>query len=94
MAEQLTLNTFVKRADHQIGAEVDEEVVLMNLNRGYYYGLGEVGTVIWRLLEQPCSIGELCDRLQSDFEVDRITCENDVIEFIDKTLDEGLVEVV
>lgn len=67
-----------------IGSKIDEELVLLSANAGFYYTLDPVGSRIWELLsEKPSTVDELADRLMEEYEVDRQTCLNDVQAFID-----------
>ena len=36
-----------------VSTEVENEIVLMSLERGRCYGLGETGSAVWRKLNQP-----------------------------------------
>ncbi|NLD64883.1 MAG: PqqD family protein [Bacteroidales bacterium] len=64
--------------------KIDDELVLMSPTAGFYYSLDPVGSRIWELLsEKPSTVDELADRLMEEYEVDRETCLNDVLAFID-----------
>ena len=86
----LTLTSVVARSADQISAEVDGETLLMSIERGKYYGMDAVGSRIWALLEQPRSIGEICDALMASFEVEREHCQRDVIAFVRDLLEQNL----
>lgn len=77
-----------------IAADLHGEVVMISLERGNYYGLGEMGSLIWRRIVRPTRIDVLCEQLQAEFEVDRETCEAELIEFLGNLYAEGLVTVV
>lgn len=80
----LTMASVVAHGENQVAADVDGEVVLMSIDQGKYFNLGEMGSHIWRLIEQPMAAATVCDRLQEEFEVDRPTCERDVLQFLEK----------
>ena len=87
------MSSVVHQSEEQVSAEVDGEVVMMSVEQGNYYGLDEVGSRIWELVETPSTVTAVCDALVAEFDVDRATCEGDVIRFIQEMADQGLVTV-
>lgn len=75
-----------------IGATIDDELVMMSVEHGQYYGLGGVGPRVWELIEEPRSFDELIDRILEEFEVTREVCEKDMVEFLLQMEKLGLVE--
>ena len=73
--------------------ELGGEAVLLDTDSGTYYGLNPVGTVIWRLLQQPRSIGELCDLVAAEFAVTAEQCKGDVLRFVTVLHEHRLVRV-
>ncbi len=92
---KLTAETVVRRSCEQLSADLGGgETVLMSLERGNYYGLGESGTRIWELLEAPLSIARLCDHLTAEYDVERASCERDVTAYLQRLIEEQLVAIV
>ena len=52
------------RAAPLLEAEVDEEIVALDREQGQVFGFNLVASDVWRLLEQPRTIGELCAELE------------------------------
>jgi len=73
---------------------VDDEVVMLDLDQGKYFGLDSVGSRIWELAEQPVSVGDLCTRLLEEFDVSAEQCLEDVLGFLEQMVEHELVEVV
>lgn len=73
--------------------QVDDEVVMLNLETDKYFGADPVGSRIWALLAEPRTISQICDLLQTEYDVDRVTCEDDVIQFVEQLRSEGLVRI-
>ena len=94
MSGTLSSSTIVARKSGLIESEVDREIVALNIESGVCYGLNEVGSRIWGLLAEPVPISEVCAILISEFEVERDTCEREVIDLIEHLLKEGLVTAV
>ncbi|KQS33660.1 PqqD family protein [Dyadobacter sp. Leaf189] len=79
----------------QISSKVAGETVILNHNKGAYYGLDEVGVLIWDTLEKgPQTIDELCDVVVSEYDIDLDTCKNDVDTLLKDLISEKLVETV
>ena len=70
-----------------------DEVVVLDLNSGTYYGLDELGARIWTLIEQPASLPAIRETIMSEYEVDAETCERDILAFLNQMQAAGLVEV-
>jgi hypothetical protein len=70
--------TQISRSPSVLTAEVDGEIVMMSIERGRYFGLDDIGSDIWKRLEQPCSFAALVDRLAADYDADRATIAADV----------------
>jgi hypothetical protein len=77
-----------------LAVEVDRSIVMMSLDQGKYYGLEGVGGRIWKLIEEPATIAEVCRVLESEFEVDAETCRREVVEFLTQLASEQLIHVV
>jgi len=81
----------VKRNADLIVASVDDELVMLSVEKGQYFGVTGVGTRIWELLESPCTENDIVGSILREFEVDEATCRNDVRAFLDRMLEMELV---
>jgi hypothetical protein len=89
----IEISSVVRQSEEQVAAEVDGEVVMMSIEQGNYYGIDEVGSRVWALIEQPTAVGAICDALEAEFDVERATCEADVLKFIEELAEQGLIRV-
>ena len=69
---------------------IDGEIVIMNLERGSYYGLDTVGADIWRMVMAGKTGREISDRVAAHFGVDR-DLQKDVSALIAKMLEHDLL---
>lgn len=90
----LELRMRVRRLDDVLETEIDEETVMMDIEKGSYFGLNPTGSKIWTLLAEPVVIGDLCDRLTEEFKVPQEQCEEQVVRFLENLLERGLLKVV
>ena len=70
--------TVISRSPSVLTAEVDGEIVMMSIEQGRYFGLDDIGSDIWKRIEQPCSFASLIDRLAADYDADRATIAADI----------------
>ncbi len=87
----LAPDTLLRRAEPIMHTDLGEKTVMMDLEKGNYYGLNRVGARIWALLEQPASVRSLCDRLLAEYEVEPDECERTVTAFVRDLLDRGVL---
>lgn len=96
MARELpiTAESTVAWSDAPVATEVDREVVLMSVARGRCYGLGETGSSVWRRLESPIRVDDLCRELMLEYNADTGVLTHDVLALLEQLREEGLVRVV
>ena len=75
-----------------VEAVVDGEVVALNAETAECYGLNDVGSRIWRLLDAPVTAAEICAALVAEYEVSNAECERAVQALLAQLLAEGLIE--
>lgn len=83
--------TRYQRCPDTLAAEVNGEVVALNVERGQCYGLNEVASRVWDMLAEPRTIVQLRDALTESYEVEAATCEAEVRRLIGELQAEGLV---
>lgn len=88
----LTLDTVVTVTDNLLFSNLGDEEVILDLSTGTYYGLDEVGARVWALIEEPRSARGICDRLETEYDVDRSTLEGDVLDLLREFQAEGVLE--
>jgi len=93
MNSTISLQTTVVAAPDQVSTRLDDETVLLELNKGTYYGLNSVGSVIWELVQQPKSIENVYFAVLNQYSVDSETCGRDVLRVIEELEGAGLVEL-
>jgi hypothetical protein len=71
----------------------DTETVMLDIERGTYFGLREVGKAIWEALESPTTVDAICEDLVEQFEVDVATCRREVAAFLEQLREHELIEV-
>ena len=72
---------------------VGNEAVLLNLKTELYLGLDPVGTEMWVVLTSTSSIQAAYESLLQEFDVAPERLRQDLNDFIEKLLDQGLIEL-
>jgi hypothetical protein len=86
--------TLYRRTAATLFAEVDRDVVALQADRGFCFGMEEVTAEVWRLLAEPADADALCRQLMTIYEVDPATCRAEVGALLDQMETEGLIEAV
>ena len=71
--------------------DLDGDKVMMDLEKGQYFALNSVASRIWEELEKPVQVSNLIETLLKEYEVEKQTCEESVIEFIEGLNNAGLI---
>lgn len=79
--------------DQVLFRDLDGESVLLHLGSGQYFGLDEVGTLIWQLLVEGRSLDEIEERIVAEYDASAEEVENDVLRIVEELTRNGLVEI-
>ncbi len=58
------------------------QAALLHLETGQYHALNEVGTRIWELLAEPCTLDQICALLCTEYAVDAERCATEVASYL------------
>jgi hypothetical protein len=84
----------IRRITDHVSSEAGNETIVLSLKNDVYYGLDSVGTEIWRLLEQPRTVSEICAYLEHDYAVTTEECIRAVVPFLLDLYKHKLVELL
>jgi hypothetical protein len=87
----ITLKSIICVRDDLHAIDVDEALIIEDKNSGGPYGVELIARRLWQLLSQPVPVAELCETLLREYDVDRETCERDVLEFLNDSMHQGLI---
>jgi hypothetical protein len=90
----LTPSSKIKRNGDLLHAQVGNEVVMMSIEAGAYFGVTDVGKRIWELVEQPTTVADLCARLVREYNVGAEECEAETLAFLDDLERQGIIHVL
>lgn len=74
--------------------EVGGETVLLDLKTESYFGLDEVGTRIWQLLQENGDMVPIMETILEEYDVEEKQLCKDLDELVHKLVEAGLVSIV
>lgn len=82
----------MKRSNAAMARTVDDEVVILDIPSGRYFGLNDVGALIWELLDGDHDRDDILDAITAAYDIDRTTAAGDLDTLIAELTGAGLVE--
>ena len=70
---------------------VGEETVILDLASGTYFGLDPIGARIWQLMTEGRTLAQICDAIQTEYEVGRPAAEQDLLALAGDLQAHGLI---
>ena len=92
-AAPITSSDVLVRAERHVTAALGDGLAMMEIDTGTYYLLDEVAAAVWSRLAQPTRVSELMAELRRSYDVATERCEADVLPFLARLRDKGLVRV-
>lgn len=93
MNKTISINDMVSQVEGNIVSDMDGEKVMLSIQNGKYYNLGETGGEIWECIKEPISINDLIQSLIKKYDIKEGNCRDQTIKFLDSLVEEGLVKV-
>ena len=89
---------FVRNHD-VVSRQIEGELVIVPIRRGVgdlnsLYTLNPVGSVLWELMSEGCTLAEMVRRICDEFDVSAAQARQDIEQFLDSLMDEKLIESV
>jgi len=88
---KLTTQSVIQRNNEILTSDIDGEKVMMSIQHGEYYGLGNTGSFIWDHIENQIKIKDLINLITQEFNVDNEQCTNDILPFLIDLVEKGLI---
>ena len=84
-------DTVLQRKTDLLFNEIDGELVMLSLENNEYYGMDEVASRIWTLLEKPIIFKELINKLLEEYEVLEPHCIEKTLSFLNTLSNKKLI---
>jgi hypothetical protein len=89
----ISRDSVVVAVKSQVSCQLDAETVVLHYDKGLYFGLNEVGTLVWNQVQQPRKVHEIRDAILREYDVSDEECERDLLKLLGELSKKGLVEV-
>jgi hypothetical protein len=93
MAPAPSLSTRVQIPDNVLFRDLQGELVVLEVNRGFYFGLDAIGTRIWHLLREQPSLQHVLAILVEEYEVAEAQAAEDLLALVRQLQEHGLLEI-
>ena len=77
-----------------IQSKIGDEVVMMDMDSGFYFGLNSVASAIWTKLENEITFDDLVEELLKDYAVEKMLCEHDTKELLEQLREKNIIRIV
>lgn len=81
----------IRIPDDVISRVLGDEVVILNLATGTYFGLNSVGTRLWQLITEHGSAEPVIAAFLAEYEVEESQLRQDLADLIQQLVQKGLV---
>ncbi len=54
--KKISTETIITQIEEIVASDIDGETVMMSIENGEYYGLDDIGSRIWELIEKPVKV--------------------------------------
>jgi hypothetical protein len=83
----------MKRTSSAMARSVGDELVILDPTTGKYFGLNDVGALIWDLLSEDHDRDELVEAVLSGYDVEISVAKTDVDELVEQLRDANLIDL-
>ena len=90
----LSLLSKVQQSPGVLFNQVDDDLVMMDVKSGNYFGINPVGAEIWNKMQEPITVQEIINQLLAEYEIDEATCRSETLVFIQQTFERGFLKVL
>ena len=80
----INLETIIERNEKIETREENGEKIMINCEKNIYIMMNEVAVSIWEILKKPYSVNKIVESLQQEYNVDKKTCEETVVDFLEQ----------
>ncbi len=89
----MTLDDQMKSSEDVVAQKVGDEMVLLNLESGVYYGLDAVGSRVWELLTEHGRLRTIFETMAAEYDVTPEVLQQDLLHLVQELQARGLIQV-
>jgi len=89
----MNLTDKITIAPQAVARKVGEELVILHLESGTYFGLDPVGARIWQLMGEGKALTEICEVMLDEYDVTREDLERDALSLAQSLAAQQLISI-
>lgn len=89
----VTLNDTLQIPERITFRRVRDEMALLNVDTGVYFGLDETGARMWELLAEHGNLQAVAERMEQEYDVTGEQLRHDLLRLVEELQAKGLIEV-
>lgn len=89
----ITLNTNIQIPETIYTQDISGEVILLDTEGGFYFGLDPVGARMWQLIQEHGTLHTVFDTILVEYEVTPELLESDLLDLANRLVEKGLAVI-
>lgn len=89
----IDLDLCIGRRSSAAAEVTGQELMILDLDSGRYFGSGLVGLYVWDRLDGTATLRSIAEQVAGHFSIEPTRANNDVLAFVQSLVDENLAEV-
>lgn len=81
----------MQRSENAVWCDLTDEVIVLQISTGIYFGLSGVGSAVWHFIQVPRSLETILDHLVDRYTVERNVCERQTFAFLEEMAKHDLI---
>ena len=81
----------VVRVADILSTEVNGQTVLLSIEQQKYFSMRTTSQRVWELLEAPCTLAQICEKLVQEYDVEPQACEREAETFLRDLWEQRLI---
>lgn len=87
------LTAEISAVQDQVSSDLNDEMVILHVRTGNYYGLNDVGARVWNLIQGKTTPATIRDTILREYDIDQHQLESDLQSLLSDLLKKGLIEI-
>lgn len=93
MSTKIQQGHVIEVAESAVWCDLTDEVIVLQVASGVYFGLKGVGCALWHYIQAPRSLEAILDHLTSRYTVEKEVCEGQTLAFLEELARHELILV-
>ena len=91
--KNIELSSAIGKRSNLDVTDLNGEKIMMNLERGEYLALNDVGSRIWEIIDKSVNVNDIINTLINEYNIDFKTCEASVMAFLGSLSNAELIHI-